>query len=119
MGPRLPDCCVSFLLNALTKLLVLFCLLYRAWRPLEERCDGVDCQAAEEAVAARDVLRIFLFFRATVEKRTFYASSTSSRVMEGSRLWDLTSRGPAPVDRVDGALWCLRALPTIPPPFFR
>ncbi|RNC38135.1 hypothetical protein TcCL_NonESM12653 [Trypanosoma cruzi] len=36
-----------------------FCLPYRVWRPLEERCDGVDCQAAEEAVAARDVLRIF------------------------------------------------------------
>ncbi|KAF8283349.1 hypothetical protein TcYC6_0028870 [Trypanosoma cruzi] len=62
-GPRLPDCCVSFLLNALTKLLVLFCLLYRAWRPLEERCDGVDCQAAEEAVAALDVLRNFFVFQ--------------------------------------------------------
>ncbi|RNC52281.1 hypothetical protein TcCL_ESM10512 [Trypanosoma cruzi] len=30
--------------------------------------------------------------------------------MEGSRLWDLTSRGPAPVDRVDGAL-CVSSSP--------
>ncbi|KAF8296292.1 hypothetical protein TcYC6_0087220 [Trypanosoma cruzi] len=46
-----------------TKLLFSFCLPYRAWRPLEERCDGVDCQAAEEAVAALDVLRIFFAFQ--------------------------------------------------------
>ncbi|RNC40351.1 hypothetical protein TcCL_NonESM10177 [Trypanosoma cruzi] len=51
------------LLNALTKLPFPFCLLYRAWRSLEERCDGVDCQAAEEAVAARDVLRFFFAFQ--------------------------------------------------------
>ncbi|RNC54271.1 hypothetical protein TcCL_ESM08300, partial [Trypanosoma cruzi] len=46
-----------------TKLLLSFCLLHRAWRPLEERCDGVDCRATEEAVAARDVLRNFSAFQ--------------------------------------------------------
>ncbi|RNC38653.1 hypothetical protein TcCL_NonESM12080, partial [Trypanosoma cruzi] len=51
------------LLNALTKLLVPFCLPYRAWRPLEERFGGVDCRAAEEAVAARDFLWIFFAFQ--------------------------------------------------------
>ncbi|RNC40577.1 hypothetical protein TcCL_NonESM09935 [Trypanosoma cruzi] len=70
-------------MNALTKMLFSFCLPYRAWRPLEERCDGVDCRAAEEAVAARDVLRIFLRFRTAVEKRTFHASFTSTRVNGG------------------------------------
>ncbi|EKG06186.1 hypothetical protein TCSYLVIO_002724 [Trypanosoma cruzi] len=62
-GPRLPDSSASFLLNALTKLLFSFCSLYQAWRLLEERCDGVDCQAAEEAVAARDVLQTFSAFQ--------------------------------------------------------
>ncbi|RNC39881.1 hypothetical protein TcCL_NonESM10711 [Trypanosoma cruzi] len=50
-------------MNALTKLLVPFCLSYRAWRPLEDRCGGMDCRAAEEAVAARDVLRNFSAFQ--------------------------------------------------------